>query len=40
MTRKNAAKMNKSIERGNTVKRTAANATNNTKKHYDEKENR
>ena len=40
MTRKNAAKMNKSIERGNTVKGKTADAAYYTKKYYDEKENK
>ena len=40
MTRKNAAKMNKSIECKNTVKKTASNAAYYTYKQYEEKENR
>lgn len=40
MARKNAAKMNKSIERGNIIKKKTADAVYYTHKHYEEKENR
>lgn len=40
MARKNASKMNKSIECKNTIKKTAVDAAYYTYKHYEEKENR